>query len=145
MHNTITLAAANRLSDHYLEVGRRTVSVDAKLVDHDKQDGMSCEDNKTGADLGTIRTQQGARMTGLDPEDPDQYYSKLRKWWAANGFHVTSNNQHTSGHSFIIAENNSDRFAMTFHYNKNGEYFLDISSPCVWRNGTPDPDKPGGG
>lgn len=129
-HHMMSLAAAQRKSDEYLEAAKKALDQDAKLTDVSKQPEMKCEHGPSG----TFFTQQGAQVAGLKPHAAQHYFAAMRKWWASNGFHINHEDQRDGR---AVADNPTDGFSTTLEVYDSRRYYIDVVSPCVTRDGNP--------
>lgn len=75
---------------------------------------------------------------GITPDQFPQQFEAMRAWWMRNGF-TPSRDAARGTDRDLGAMNGANGFGMSLTSNDSGELFLDVSSPCVWRNGTPEP------
>jgi hypothetical protein len=85
-------------------------------------------------------------VLGFDKTKIPSYFDAVKAWWHSHNFRVLDNTPPTE---FLWGENNADAFRMTLKSNDLGELYIIATSPCVWPNGTPEPealgtDQPGG-
>lgn len=137
MQPTITLDEANRTVDSYIERVVAQLPAAAKLKERLRFDGSPCDDPDDHGPLGRKTASRNYQVLGLDSGKIPQYFDTLRAWWERNGFRILDNNPR---YEFLWVENNADGFRMTLKANENGAIFLIASSPCVWPNGTPEPE-----
>lgn len=134
---TITLADAARKVDAYAEQARAALNPPAKFINPYKNYDFPC----SNADGSPSPDRRDARVSyqleGVTPEQVPGYFQNMRSLWEKIGFTVTDDQKG----EFLGAKNTVDGFTMGLQANNVGEVYLKVSSPCVWRNGTPKPTK----
>ncbi|SDZ45491.1 hypothetical protein SAMN05421504_11814 [Amycolatopsis xylanica] len=139
MQPTITLVEAGRKVDEYAELARQAIGPDTKLGNPDKNYDFPC----SNADGSPAKNRRDARVSyqieGTSVEKIPVYFDAIRAFWARSGFEV---NDEEAPNRYLGGVNKANGFTMALKSNDLGEVYLKVSSPCVWRNGTPEPDKP---
>lgn len=130
---TITLADAARKVDAYAEQARAALNPQAKFANPYKNYDFPC----SNADGSPSPDRRDARVSyqleGVTPEQVPAYFQNMRSLLEKIGFTITDDQKG----EFLGAKNNVDGFTMGLQANNVGEVYLKVSSPCVWRNGTP--------
>jgi hypothetical protein len=141
MEPTITLAEANRVVDEYIQRALAELPQEADLDERARSEAFPCEDPTDRGPQGRKIADRDFRVVGLekDVDKISEYFEALRSWWQANNFKFLRDDT-TGKHKTLDAINRDDSFTMTFVANENGSLFLMASSPCVWPEGTPDPE-----
>lgn len=133
MTSTITLHEANRKLDAYIDKALAQLPEGAELKERIRTEEESCDD--VAGDEGKQYADREYQVTGIDPEKIPSYFDTLRTWWLANGFRVLDDERQ---YEYLWVENNTDHFRMALQTGSGSRLFLMGSSPCVWRNGTPE-------
>ncbi|GAB3487822.1 hypothetical protein [Amycolatopsis cihanbeyliensis] len=134
---TINIQEANRLVDDYMERGRRAISPDARLTDDFRKDSMACDDPTDRGPKGRVFATRDAEVAGIPNASTRENFTALRTWWKENSFRVTTDNGQA-----IYGEHTDNGFRMSLESNDEGKIYLGVSSPCVWPDGTPEPESP---
>ncbi|MGH3437499.1 MAG: hypothetical protein ACRDRN_13640 [Sciscionella sp.] len=140
MQKTITLEQARQRVNKYLDEAVSALPGHPTVIKNDPgagADDMNCEDEH-GQSLGTFQASSTERLGGLDSVSKQTVFAAMRKWWSANGFEVVSDNEQQPQHSSVLTRNRAG-YGVTLEHNAQGAFYLSASSPCVWRNGTPEP------
>lgn len=139
MEPTITLAEANRITEANADRALAALPDGARLKPFSKYEEVACDDPDDGGSAGRKFAERSYEITGLDSTKIASYYDNLRTWWPDNDFAIMRETP-TGDNPRIYVENKTDGFRMSFIANEHGEMYLNSSSPCVWPNGTPDPE-----
>jgi hypothetical protein len=67
-----------------------------------------------------------------------EYVDQLERWWRDHNFRILDDER--PKRESIWVEHAEDRFRMRVKTNDAGELYLISTSPCVWPNGTPEPE-----
>ncbi len=136
MEPTISLAEAVRKVDSYAEQARQALGPEVEFVNPYKDYDFPCSD----ADGGPARNRRDARvgyqLGGVAPAQIPVFFREIRSFWGRTGFVITDDDKKGR---FLGAKNSADGFMMGLQANELNEIYLNVSSPCVWRNGTPEP------
>ncbi|MQA62789.1 MAG: hypothetical protein GEU86_15155 [Actinophytocola sp.] len=139
MEPTITLAEANRITEANAERMLTALPDGARLKPFSKYEEVACDDPDDGGPAGRKFAERSYQITGLDSTKTAEYHDKLRDWWLDHDFEILREFP-TEGDRLISVENSADGFRMSYETNEHGEMYLNSSSPCVWTNGTPEPE-----
>lgn len=131
----MSLAEANKLARGYLEQGRQALPSGVQLADPYGQEGVTCSGSRGDDTEERVFSSRDAELVNLGSMPVRHYFTALRAWWKKNRFRIIHDAQKTG---YILAENTDDGFRMDLQANKKGKLYLGVSSPCVWRNGTPE-------
>ncbi|MFE5567051.1 hypothetical protein ACFQ68_18845 [Amycolatopsis japonica] len=136
LQSTITLADAVRKVDDYAEQARQALGADVKFINPSKDYDFPCS-NADGSPAKNWREASvGYQLGGVTPEQIPIFFQKIRTFWEKAGFAITDDDKKGP---FLGARSNLDGFKMGLQANHLNEIYLNVSSPCVWRNGTPEP------
>ncbi len=136
MKPTITIDEANAKVDDYISRAVKALPAEAKLELNFQERSGECTDPTDGGPKNRVVANRSYRVLGLRPEAFPSYFEALRSWWQANNFKVLDDKPLNE---FLWVENADDGFQMTLKSNPSGGIFLLAGSPCVWPNGTPEP------
>jgi hypothetical protein len=136
MQPTITLAEANRKVEDYAENARRAINPALTFTNPDKQTDFPCTDPDDNGPKTRRSASVSYQLAGVAPQKIATYFEALRTWWQKTGFTVLKDEPRNE---FLWGQHNEDGFQLTLKTNIKGEVFLIAGSPCVWRNGTPEP------
>lgn len=139
MQSAMTLAEANRLADDYIHRALAVLPDRAKLGEPRIFEDFECDDPTDEGPLGRKFANHSYEILGLDPQQIPNYFDALKSWWEANNFTVLKDDRRPD-REFLWVENNEDGFRMTLKANDLREMYLYASSPCVWPDGTPNPE-----
>lgn len=139
MDNTVTLDAANQAVDRYVDSVVHALSPSAAIDAGDSlalvQPDMPCTEASSDYAQSRRFAQRSYPLVGIKP-DTVSAFAAFRSWAQANGFSVNATDEHAPQVPALRAEN-KDRYGATLEFNF-GSLILSVSSPCVWRNGTPE-------
>ncbi|MBB2500250.1 hypothetical protein H5411_14090 [Amycolatopsis echigonensis] len=76
------------------------------------------------------------QLTDIKNNSVASYFEKFKAWSQQNNFHILAEKHNPE---YLWTERRDDGFRLALQSNDLGEIYLDGSSPCVWRNGTPEP------
>lgn len=137
MQSTITLDEANQKLDDYIERAFSQLPDDAELTNPHHYHDRRCDDPDDQGPEGRKHASRDYYISAIDSDRIPDYFDTLKAWWEENDFRVIGNER---VNEFLWVENNEDSFRMTLKANPQGEMRLIASSPCVWPEGTPDPE-----
>lgn len=137
MKNTITIQEANQRVEDYAARAQVAfpASVEFRLQAHFKD--SPCDDPTDNGPKGRLIASRGYQVVGLSADHFPQQFEAIRAWWGKNGFIVSTDSARGADRT-VAAENKADGFTMSLRSNNVGQLYLNTSSPCVWRNGTPE-------
>jgi hypothetical protein len=136
MQTTITINEANDRVDDYITRAMAELPPGATLEVNTYNRTEDCSDPTDNGPKGRVSAGRSYKILGLQVEAIPSYFDTLRAWWLANNFRILGD---TPKNEFLWVENNADSFQMTLKANFAGGIFLLAGSPCVWPNGTPEP------
>ncbi len=137
MESTITLADAARKVDVYAEQARQALGADVKFINPYKDYDFPCSNADGSPSKNRREATVDYRLEGVASDQIPVFFQKIRVHWEKTGFAITDDDKKGS---FLAAKNNVDGFKMGMQANHLNEISLSVSSPCVWRNGTPEPN-----
>lgn len=136
MSRTITLAEANIKVDEYAENARQAIAPNLEFRVQEKQTDAPCSNSDGSPAQDRRDSSLSYELQGISADQIPGYFEALRTWWVAHGFTITDENP---GNRFLRGEKKDDGFSMAMQSNNLGQVYLTVNSPCVWRNGTPEP------
>jgi hypothetical protein len=136
MHPTITIDEANVRVDDYISRALKVLPAQVQLEVNSQERKGECSDPTDNGPQGRVVAGRSYKLLGLQTAAIPTYFDTLRSWWLANNFRILGD---TPKNEFLWVENNADSFQMTLKANFAGGIFLLAGSPCVWPNGTPEP------
>lgn len=132
MKTTMTQAQANQAVDKHIQDAISRIP-DAKYKERIRFEDNPCTDPDDHGAKGRINAQRDYEITEIEPAKIPQYFETLRRWWSSNGFRILDN---TKPYEYLWVENNADAVRIALQASE-GHLFIKASSPCVWKNGTP--------
>jgi hypothetical protein len=101
-------------------------------------DTYDCDDPTDNGPQGRKIASVDYDILGLPRDEYPEYINKLERWWRDHNFRVLDDER--PKRDSIWVENNDDGFRMRVTASKKGKLILIATSPCVWENGTPEPE-----
>lgn len=138
MKPTITIQQANKQAEDYAGRVFNAVFPGVKIEPGLAQTQGDCSDPTDGGPTNRLLASRSYELKGLDPATYPAKFDAMRSWWAGNGFVVSSDKANGSDR-IAGAEQKVDGFGMSLRSNNAGGLFVNVSSPCVWPKGTPEP------
>ncbi|WP_235079624.1 hypothetical protein [Amycolatopsis orientalis] len=136
MKNTITSQEANQRLDAYIQQAKSALSISLELTGRDTD--QPCDDPTDNGPKGRLIAGRSYKLTGTNKNSTASYFAKLKTWSTENNFHILTEKHNPE---YLWIEKRDDGFRLALQSNDLGEIYLDGSSPCVWRNGTPEPQQ----
>jgi hypothetical protein len=137
MKPTITLADANKRVEDYTQQMLKAVFPEAHAeLGFQEVDG-DCSDPSDGGPPNRRSAARGYQITGIDPATYPAKFDAVQTWWKSNGFAVSTDKNNASGR--LLGAETPDGFGISVQSNDSGGLSITTGSPCVWRNGTPEP------
>jgi hypothetical protein len=136
-HNTITVEQAEQRVEDYF---RQTLAVlpEQARPEVGLIDTYGCDDPADNGPKGRKIASVDYQIHDLPPAEYPDYVARLERWWRDHNFRILDDER--PKRESIWVENNDDGFRMRIKSNKLGELFMIATSPCVWPNGTPEPE-----
>lgn len=138
MEDTITLEEASRRVDKYLEQAQQVLPTEAEFQRSYREKAGPCSASSGDGTEGRKLTTTEYQVLGLNRANIPEYFSKLRSWWEQHDYRVLQNEPKNE---YLWVEHNPDGFRLALEANAEGELYLGATSPCVWPNGTPEPQE----
>ncbi|MFK0243173.1 hypothetical protein ACIQUM_00630 [Amycolatopsis azurea] len=136
MGNTITIQEANQRLESYIQQAKSALPASAGLVLRGQSKEAPCDDPSDKGAKGRLVADRSYQLTGVAAKDISEYFDTLRTWSQNNNYQVLQEKQNPQ---YLWLEKRDDGFRLALDSNESGELYLNGSSPCVWRNGTPEP------
>jgi hypothetical protein len=137
MQRTMTVEQAEERVEHYF---RQTLSVlpaqarpEAGLIHT-----VDCDDPTDNGPKGRKIASADYQIHDLPAAEYPKYVADLERWWRDHNFRILDDERPT--YQSISVENNDDGFRIRIQDNDLGELYITATSPCVWPNGTPEPE-----
>lgn len=135
LSNTITIQEANQRLENFIQQAKSALPPSAKLVLRGQSKGAPCGDPSDNGPQGRLFADRGYQITGLAASSIPEYFNTLRTWWQNNNYQTLQERQNPQ---YLWVEKRDDGFRLALDSNESGELYLNGSTPCVWRNGTPE-------
>jgi hypothetical protein len=101
-------------------------------------DGASCDDPTDNGPKNRVTVSHRYWLRNLPSENNDQYVETLHDYWTSNGYRVRYDRRPEK--NSISVDNEEDSFGMWVRESKQGYLSIGASSPCIWPEGTPEPE-----
>lgn len=136
MNPTITEQQAREKVEQYIQgaVSALPGSAQRKLF---TQNRSECTDPTDDGPQGRFEISATYEVTGLEPAKFSEHFDAVVQWWSAHEFKVLTDSRPKD--QYVFARNNADAFDMSVQANDLGKFYVGATSPCVWPNGTPEP------
>ncbi|WP_245192935.1 hypothetical protein [Amycolatopsis alba] len=132
----MTIQEANQRLESYIQQAKSALPASAVLVLRGQSKEAPCDDPSDNGAKGRLVADRGYQITGLAATGISEYFSALRSWAQNNNYQVLQEKQNPQ---YLWLEKRDDGFRLALDSNESGELYLNGSTPCVWRNGTPEP------
>ncbi len=140
MKPTITEHQAQEKVEAYLQGALGALPGSARLKPFTRN-RSECTDPTDGGPQGRFEISSTYEVTGLDTTKFADYFDAVIEWLSAHDFQVLTDSRPRDHYVFV--RNNADAFDMSVQANDLGKFYLGATSPCVWPNGTPEPQAAG--
>ncbi|MFL6140673.1 MAG: hypothetical protein ACJ72N_02235 [Labedaea sp.] len=142
MKNTITQQQASERAERYIREAVAGLIPPARLEVLSSFDDSPCDDPTDNGPKGRVIASRGYWLNDISPDQHSAYVDDLVRWWSEHNFTVLTDNR--PGNVYVWAENRNDGFRMAIQQTEIGPKRLSLgaTSPCVWPNGTPEPQSP---
>ncbi|MFI6305753.1 hypothetical protein ACIBCH_28065 [Amycolatopsis thailandensis] len=136
MKPTITEQEAKAKVEAYIEaaVGALPGTAERKPF---TQNRSECTDPTDNGPHGRFEISATYEVTGLEPARFAEYFDAIVEWMSAHDFKVLTDSRPKD--QYVFVRNNADAFDMSIQANDLGKFYVGATSPCVWPNGTPEP------
>jgi hypothetical protein len=142
MPPTITLQQARDQATTYAQAAQAQLPGSPKLIGP-RSTSVDCDDPTDGGPKGRVDL---ANYYDLDysqsstPPDNTTIITHMYDYWTGQGYHVLEDTRNNNTGRRIGFENPKDRFRLGLVEPAVGtQLSLQISAPCIWPNGTPQP------
>jgi hypothetical protein len=102
---------------------------------------MQCDIPSDNGPLGRIVISRGYWLEGIPVERNAEVFAAVERYWVNNGWVILNDDTSSEARPFLSVENRADSFRMSLQTSVDGELSIGASSPCVWPNGTPEPQE----
>ncbi|MPZ85688.1 MAG: hypothetical protein GEV28_37040 [Actinophytocola sp.] len=136
MHATITVEEAEHRVEEYFRQALAVLPAQAR-PEPSLIDTYECDDPTDYGPKGRKITSVNYQIHDLPRDEYPEYIADLERWWLDHNFRVLDDERPT--YESIWVENN-DGFRMRIIASDKGKFVLIATSPCVWQNGTPEPE-----
>jgi hypothetical protein len=102
------------------------------------QNRSECTDPTDKGPRGRYEISETYEITGLDAAQHAEHFTAVVQWWTTHDFAVLTDKRPAD--QYVFARNKTDSFDMSVQGNDLGKLYLGATSPCVWPNGTPEPE-----
>jgi hypothetical protein len=138
MKPTITIDEANQRSQQYLDQAANDLfPAPITRTPSPLEERGSCTDPDDNGPTNRLKASREYKLDGVSAADFPRYFDSLRTWWKGHGYVLGSDKGNASGH--LLNGESADGFIMALQSNDVGGLYLSVASPCVWPNGTPEP------
>lgn len=137
MQPTMTLDEANKRVDQYIADAVAQIPEKTRLSERARREDAECLEGMPSELTGRKQAEREYEILGIRSDLIPSYFDKLKKWWLENGFELVDNNPK---YEFLSVDNKSDKIGLAIQANDKGHLYIMASSPCVWPNGTPEPE-----
>lgn len=137
MHNTITVQQAEQRVEEYFREALAVLPPQAR-PEPGLIDTYDCDDPTDNGPTGRKIASVDYQIHDLPPEENPKYVADLERWWRDHNFRILDDER--PKRESIWVENNSDGFRMRVTSSAKGRLVLIATSPCVWPDGTPEPE-----
>ncbi|KFU80010.1 hypothetical protein SAMN04489729_2549 [Amycolatopsis lurida] len=136
MESTITEQQARDKVEQYIQ-GALSALPDGAAVKPFTRNRSECTDPTDKGPLGRFEISATYEIVGLDSARFAEHFAAITQWWEANAFKILTDARPTD--QYVFARNTGDAFDMSIKANDLGKFYVGATSPCVWPNGTPEP------
>ncbi|MPZ85687.1 MAG: hypothetical protein GEV28_37035 [Actinophytocola sp.] len=137
MHTTITVEQAEQRVEEYFRHALAVLPAQAR-PEISLIHTVECDDPTDNGPKGRKIASVNYQIHNLPRDEYPEYVADLEHWWLDHNFRVLDDERPT--YESIWVENNDDGFRMRIQANDVGGLYLIATSPCVWQNGTPEPE-----
>lgn len=138
MQPTITGREAIARVETLIEQAVAQLPADARLEASRREDDFGCSDPDDGGPLGRIFVERDYWIRDL-PTPYDPYFETLEEYWIDRGYRKARFNKRDKWWTMVYEDD--DGFYIALRTTGSGEQlYIRSQSPCVWPNGTPEPE-----
>ncbi|MEU3621965.1 hypothetical protein BS329_01180 [Amycolatopsis coloradensis] len=139
MKSTITEQQAYDKVENYIQGAFAALPAPAELKLFTRN-RSECTDPTDKGPQGRFEISATYEVVGLDSARFPEHFVAISKWWESHDFEVLTDSRPTI--QYLFARNTGDAFDMSLKANDLGKFYVGATSPCVWPNGTPEPQAP---
>jgi hypothetical protein len=99
-----------------------------------------CDLPSDNGPLGRITVGHIYWLREVPVERNAEVFATVERYWVNNGWLVLADDT-SSEAPFLSVENREDSFRMSLSSSIDGQLSIGASSPCIWPNGTPEPQE----
>ncbi|MCO1578251.1 hypothetical protein M8C13_21080 [Crossiella sp. SN42] len=133
---TITQQEATERVDGYIRAAIAQLPADAGFTQV-VADVMSCEPSSDNGPRGRKVVSRAFETTAVPVAEFNRVFDTLKSYWVGNGYVVLEDSRPKDWYLWV--QHQPDEFRLSVQGNARGLLAINASSPCVWPNGTPDP------
>lgn len=101
-------------------------------------DYAPCDLPSDNGPLGRIEVSRSYWLRDIPDERNPEVFAAVERYWVDNGWVILSDDTDSEA-PFLSVENRADAFRMSLQGSVDGKLSLGAVSPCIWPDGTPDP------
>ncbi|WP_145600292.1 hypothetical protein [Prauserella rugosa] len=135
MDKTITIQQANDKLEEHLERSHSAFPDSATFEEFSKYENSPCEDPGDPGPKGKKFASRIYQVRNVPADGIKDQFTTAKQWWTSNGYQVTHEDD-----ELLSVINTEDEYKLGLRTNRLNELFLLGDSPCVWPNGTPQPE-----
>lgn len=136
MESTITEQQARDKVEQYIQGALSALPAGAELKPFTRN-RSECTDPTDKGPLGRFEISATYEIIGLDSARFAEHFTAITQWWESHAFKILTDSRPTD--QYVFARNTGDAFDMSIKANDLGKFYVGATSPCVWPNGTPEP------
>jgi hypothetical protein len=103
-------------------------------------DSQQCDLPSDNGPLGRIEVGRTYWLRDIPVERNSDVFAAVERYWTNNGWVILSDDTNPAA-PFLSVENRQDAFRMSLSSSIDGQLSIGASSPCIWPNGTPEPQE----
>jgi hypothetical protein len=103
-------------------------------------DSQPCDIPSDNGPLGRISVGHVYWLREIPVERNAEVFAAVERYWVSNGWVILTDDT-SSENPFLSVENRADSFRMSLEASIDGQLSIGASSPCIWPNGTPEPQE----
>lgn len=140
MRSTITQQQASERAEQYIRETVSALSPSARLELSRRFDDSPCDDPTDNGPKGRVIASSVYWLNDIPADRQSEYVDALVRWWSEHDFAILTDKRPND--TYVLVENRRDGFRMSVQQTVVGPQRLSLgaTSPCVWPNGTPEPE-----
>ncbi|MGH4019791.1 MAG: hypothetical protein ACRDT0_11255 [Pseudonocardiaceae bacterium] len=103
---------------------------------------QDCSQPSDDGPLGRVVLSVAYWLREIPVERNPEVFAATKRHWMGSEWTVLSDRSQRAEAPFISVQNDRDGFRMSIQSSVDGQLSLGASSPCIWPNGTPEPEGP---